>query len=279
MDRNIAIFSGGSNVLGLGLELEFDPQLNDDLWLKENGIKIPLPRLPHYKNYWKKYRWSKLVCDDLGLIEYNIHDERERLIGGTAVETIFALANEMHDDFLDILKKTKYIFLELNYIRWWDYSLHGNTANSDLPTTASEIMEFINNPSSDNVARQKALEWVVKLDEKLFWNETLKKFSILKKKFPEIKFILIPFGGNKQDYGDIPVDSPDVVYDYLETNLNCTIEHYLRNNGLMIYHKAKAYNGNYKYNILDSHMSSDGHRFVADLCIQYIKKLEDDKKR
>ena len=42
--RNVAIFSGASNTFGLGLELEFRDKYNDDNWLKENGIFLPLDR-------------------------------------------------------------------------------------------------------------------------------------------------------------------------------------------------------------------------------------------
>ncbi len=44
--RNVAIFSGASNTFGLGLELEFRDKYNDDIWLKENGLFLPLPRQP-----------------------------------------------------------------------------------------------------------------------------------------------------------------------------------------------------------------------------------------
>ena len=74
MVRNKILFSGQSNTFGLGLEVEFRPKYNDDEWLKENGLILPLPREPEDVYYWKKYRWTGLVCKELGYEEINIHD-------------------------------------------------------------------------------------------------------------------------------------------------------------------------------------------------------------
>ena len=114
--RDLAIFSGASNTFGLGLELEFRPKYQDDVWLRENGMNMPNPREPEDVEYWKKYRWTKLVSDELNVIEYNIHDSiginSSRNIGGNSIETMHILLKE-DDTIKKLLNRTKYIFLEI----------------------------------------------------------------------------------------------------------------------------------------------------------------------
>lgn len=265
MERNIALFSGASNTFGLGLELEFRPKYNDHNWLLENGINIPLVRQAEDKIYWKKYRWSKLVCDDLNLIEYNIHDNGDIMMGGNAIQTIWMLMND-DEKIKNLLEKTKYIFLEISYARWWDKDLHGANNQKEYPNTFQEILDLINNPKSDKKVVRKALEWVENYDGDLIWKESFDVYKQIKKKYPEIQFVLLPWNSDYRNFSDEAANDFVVLNDYV------SISEYLKQNKLRIGDVAMAFNGNYKYNVIDEHPSSFGHRNIANMVINHINK-------
>ena len=100
--RDTIIFTGGSVTLGLGLELELRPKYNNHEWLLENGLMLPNVREKEDEEYWKTYRYSKLVSDELNLIEYNVHDHHDSQIGGNAIDTLW-LTNRNENKFADLL--------------------------------------------------------------------------------------------------------------------------------------------------------------------------------
>ena len=266
--RNVAIFSGASNTFGLGLELEFRDKYNDDNWLKENGLFLPLPREPEDLEYWRKYRWPKLVSDDLNLIEYNIHDKGNIMLGGNAIQTIWILLNDS-EEIKELMERTKYVFLEIGYARWWDASLHGSNDGKDYPNTIIEIINLIDNPKSDREVVRKAIEWVESQDIDFIWEKAFDVYDKLKKEYPEVQFILLPWNADYRVYG------PGAANDFLYQTKNYGGMHgYLKANKLLIGDVAKAYNGDYKYNWKDEHPSSLGHRNVANMVINYINKNE-----
>lgn len=266
--RNIAIFSGASNTFGLGLEIEFRDKYNDDKWLSENGLMLPLPREAEDKPFWRKYRWSKLLCEDLGLIEHNIHDNGEIPMGGNAIETIWWITKD-EELYKELFEKTKYIFLELGYTRWWDEELHGSGDGKDYPHTIGEMMQLIENPKSDNAVVAKALDWIRNLDETLYWKETLTKYKKLRESYPEIQFVLIPW------HGDVKEVDSETFEDWVDLKGYPSVSDYLRRNKLQVGDVAKAFNGNYKYVYKDDHPSSLGHRHVANIIINHLNKNED----
>jgi hypothetical protein len=264
--RNVAIFSGASNTFGLGLELEFRDKYNDDNWLKENGLFLPLPREPEDLEYWRKYRWPKLVSDDLNLIEYNIHDKGNIMLGGNAIQTIWILLND-NKEIKELMERTKYVFLEIGYARWWDANLHGSNDGKDYPNTIIEIIDLIDNPKSDREVVRKAIEWVESQDIDFIWQKAFDVYDKLKKEYPEVQFILLPWNADYRTYG------PGAANDFLYQTKNYGGMHgYLKANKLLIGDVAKAYNGDYKYNWKDEHPSSLGHRNVANMVINYINK-------
>jgi len=266
--RNVAIFSGASNTFGLGLELEFRDKYNDDNWLNENGLFLPLPREPEDLEYWRKYRWPKLVSDDLNLIEYNIHDKGNIMLGGNAIQTIWILLNDS-EEIKELMERTKYVFLEIGYARWWDVSLHGSNDGKDYPNTIIEIIDLIDNPKSDREVVRKAIEWVESQDIDFIWQKAFDVYDKLKKEYPEVQFILLPWNADYRVYG------PGAANDFLYQTKNYGGMHgYLKANKLLIGDVAKAYNGDYKYNWKDEHPSSLGHRNVANMVINYINKNE-----
>jgi hypothetical protein len=266
--RDIAIFSGASHTFGLGLEIEFRDRYNDDAWLSKNGLMLPLPRELADKPFWRKYRWSKLLCEDLGLIEHNIHDNGDIPMGGNAVESIWWLTKD-ESIYKELFEKTKYVFLELGYTRWWDEKLHGSGDGKDYPHTICEIIQLINNPKSDNSVVAKALQWIKDLDETLYWKETLSKYKKIKETYPEIQFVLIPWNG------DVKEVDKETSADWVDFKGYSSANAYISQNKLRIGDIAKAFNGNYKYVYKDDHASSVGHRHIANIIINYLNKNED----
>jgi hypothetical protein len=269
--RNIAIFGGGSVTMGLGLEIELRPKYNDDVWLKENGLILPLPREEEDKQYWKENRYSKIVSDYFNLIEYNIHDNYGIQMGGNAIDMLWFITRN-NKKFEDILKNTKYIFLEIGFIRWWDPNLHGK--DDRFPSTINEILEYIENPNNDYSITSNAIEWLSKLDINLFWEESFKKLNELKSINPEIKFIIIPWSVNDNDYKMTKLIDEQIKNEFLEIDGHSSIMNYLNENKLMVGDVAKAFNGTYKYNYKDLHPCVKGHKKIADMIINHINKNE-----
>ncbi len=268
--RDTIIFTGASNTFGLGLEIEFRDKYNDDKWLKENGLFLPLPREREDIPFWKKYRWPKLVCEDLGMIEHNIHDDLQgsHPMGGNSIETLWFL-NRDKDRLKPILDKTKYIVFEMGFIRWWDESLHGAGNPDNYPNTVLEIIDLINNKNSNNSVVAKALDWIKDLDETIYWNECFKKYKNLKEEYPEIEFIILPWHSRAHLLNS---NGKEHFNDMVDTGEYPGIFDYIINNNLTIGDAAKAFNGNYKYNKKDDHPSSLGHRHVANFVINHINK-------
>jgi hypothetical protein len=267
--RNIAIFSGASNTFGLGLEIEFRDKYNDDKWLKENGMMLPLPREPEDVPFWKEHRWTKLVSDELGLEEYNIHDafiHESHPLGGNAIETLWML-HKKDPKLKKTLENTKYIFLEISSLRWWDEFLHGSGDGKEYPNTILEIIDLVNNKDSNNGTVAKALEWVENLDERIYWEQSFKKYKDFKNEYPHIEFVFVPW------HEGIPKNIIDSFKsEFVDVGKYVGIFGYLKTNNLTVGDFAKAYNGNYKYNRKDDHPSKLGHRHVANFVINHINK-------
>lgn len=273
--RDTIVFSGQSNTFGLGLEWELDPELNSEEYLSK-GVTLPnhMDRYERNQQYWRPYRWPRLVCDALGYKEYNIHDkENGAKLGANGSETMWYLL-ERHQEISDILKRTKYVILEIGYIRWWDDNLHGIFGNENLPSTPIEIENYINSKNANEDVIKKAIDWLLNHDDNLYMLESFKKLLNFTKLYPEIDIILVPWGG----YNVTDLVNNEIISLFkncvLDIGSNSGIHHLLRDEKLLVCDKAKAFNGNYKYNYPEEHASLEGQKRVAELVINHIKKLE-----
>ena len=279
--RDTIIFSGASHTFGLGLEWELDPELNSEEYL-QNGIHIPIPRLPHYQKYWKEYRWPTLVCNELGYKQFNIHDEDNKKeyqlkIGGNAVETIWQLTK--NEEFLsELLARTKYVILETGYIRWYDENLHGGKDGDKYPNTILEMIELIENPNSDNAVVAKTLDWIKSVDPEAYMLELYSKIEYLKQKYSEITFLILPWHTNYDGIDSSSSLKENIIKIIENGKKYLDVNNFLLKEEIQVWHKAKAFNGNYVFNYREDHGSIEGHRRVADIVINHIKKLENEKK-
>jgi hypothetical protein len=275
MDRHTIIFSGASHTFGLGLEWELDLDLNNEEYLKK-GINIPIPRLPHYEKYWKENRWPTLVCNELGYIQHNVHDLENKIkIGGSSVETIWMLIRD-EDKIQKLFASTKYVILEIgNDVRWYDEELHGGKDGYMYPNTIIEMIDVINNPNSDRSVVSRTLKWINEIDPNAYTIEINNKIEYLIKKYPEIKFLILPW---HVDNRNSIIKSKELNNNIIELNENgvnyTSVSSFLQINKLQVWHKAKAFNGNYEYNHREDHASVEGHKRVANMVINYIKNLE-----
>jgi hypothetical protein len=277
---NKILFSGASNTLGIGLELEFMPKYNNHEWLLENGITMPDVinlRSPEIEKIWKKYRWSSLVCKELGYEEFNIMDSGGHTIKypglpGDAFETIWMLNEEK--ELLNLLDDVKYVILEMGNIRWWDKELHGKNEKK-YPNTIIEILNFIKNSETSAEDRIKAINWIKEVDSKVYIREAMKKFLKLQSKYKDIKFLWLPwlecnYRDKENKLGNSMIDM-----EFKASFPNPHIQTYLsRELKMTIGQTAKCFNGDYKYNRKDEHANAEGHKWVASKVIKHIKKLE-----
>jgi hypothetical protein len=281
--RDTIIFAGQSNTFGLGLEWELDPELNDEEYLKK-GIVLPNhntpERIPKNQKYWRAHRWTKIVCDTLGYNEYNVHDyELGGRMGGGAADTMWHIVDR-YEQLSDVLDRTKYIVLEMGHIRWWDPDLHGSPGGEKLPNTPIEIDNYLKSKNPDKEVVKKAIEWIGNFEKKYFWKQTFKKMISFSEKFPDVKIILVPWNSSGANNEFENEETTRKIKDYyVDIGNYPSIYNFLTINELLVHHKAKAFNGNYKYNYREDHASVEGHKRVADFVINHIKKLENDKER
>jgi len=277
--RDTIIFAGQSNTFGLGLEWELDPILNSEEYLSK-GVHIPLPPNTYDEytlKYWQKHRWASLVCNNLGYKEFNVHDTiNSSVLGSGAAQTLWHLSERKNEeDVKKLIDRTKYIVLEIGYVRWWDENLHGKDGGEYLPNTPIEIENYLKLKDKNQTVVEAAIKWIENYDEQTFWIETYKKIIKFQEMYPEISIVLVPWSGNQdcflkrnEVYGkikDLFVNIP---------NWEGGIMGYIQNNKLQIWNDAKAWNGDYKYNRKEEHASMKGHRWVANIVVNHIKRLE-----
>ena len=259
------VFSGTSHTFGLGLELEFRPKYNDIDWLKEN-FQYPNPREDKDKKYWKKYRWSKLVCDDLGYEEVNVHDTNgHHLFGANGPTSIYKILTYEKFPIDDV----KYVVIQLGGIRWCEEGKHDKDKN--YPNTVGELLNLIENPPNpkpENLSQiiEESLEFFRNWDEDTYTDNIWYQFNKLRKKFPNITFLVLP-------WDDIFYRKGDKDKSIIKLEEYPSVAHYLQNNKLRIgdvalYHKVlpKMW--------LDEHANHKGHEWVAKQVINHIKNLQ-----
>lgn len=273
MKRNKILFAGQSNTMGLGLELEFRPRYNNHEWLLENGITMPditNIRSKKDRDIWKKYRWSSLVCKEIGYEEFNIHDDwAEQLggLGGNSVETIWYL--QQKSKFSELMGSVKYVIFELGAIRWWTEDIHEK--DRKYPNTVTEVVAFIEDGNTTQEDRTQALDWLFDFDETIYDNEAARKFTELQKLYPEVTMLKLPWMGHQESASPSIID---VTFPSIDRHSGQHVYEYICENKMRIGDTAKCFNGDYKYNMKDDHANSEGHKWVASRVIQHIRKLE-----
>jgi hypothetical protein len=293
MELSKAIFTGTSHTAGLGLEMEFSERFQDDNYL--TNICKSIPPVEHSSgkyevyteediNNHKKYRWSKLVSDKLNVEEINVNDIGSNKIkiiheSRNSIDFILNLSQKIYDtEVVDLLSKTKYIFLEIGYIRWWETDLHGSDGGEKWPSTPAEIINFIESPHTKLKDKQKAIDWVYNFNPYSTWNVSLNNINLIKNSFPHIQIVILGWGvhanviemAKNKNLLDLFVKIDEDNSDFY---LKYRIHEFLLKNRLCIKHVVMGYNSKYKDKWLyeDEHASSKGHLIVSDLVIKHIQ--------
>jgi hypothetical protein len=106
--------------------------------------------------------------------------------------------------------------------------------------------------------------------------ELTEKIKYLIQKYPEIKFLILPWH-NTEDGDLLDKDNflKDNIIEIIEYGKHyMSVNSFLSQNELQVWHKAKAFNGDYEYNHPEDHASMEGHQRVANMVINHIKKIE-----
>jgi hypothetical protein len=110
--------------------------------------------------------------------------------------------------------------------------------------------------------------------------ELANKIKYLIEKYPEIKFLILPWHNSKD--GNMFVKESFLQKNIIELKENDkkwpNVNSFLQQNKLHVWHKAKGWNGNYQHNYNEDHASIEGHQRVANMVINHIKKLENENK-
>lgn len=273
------LFSGTSHTFGLGLELEFRPKYQDEEWLKE-FFTYPNPREKSDKEYWYKYRWPTLVCDELGYEQFNIHDDLpENKFGGDAVELIY---NSLIIDnkWLD---NVKYVILQLGGIRWYERGKHDIDIN--YPNTVGELLNMIDSPPKELPKNYKkivedGMKYYLEWDEKQYCIDVQRKFHMVQEKFPDVKFLILQWDSmfkGIRDMKNFINRNEDYMIKLPKYVSNVT--EYIRANKLTIGDVAKYYEVLKHTKIWkDEHANHKGHIWVAEQVVNHIKWLESNDK-
>jgi hypothetical protein len=276
MERDTILFTGASHTFGLGLEWELDPELNSEEYLQK-GINLPISRPDKYQKYWRENRWPTLVCNELEYVQYNVHDKENKImIGADSVNTLWMLVRD-EDKIQKLFAKIKYVIIEgAGHIRWYDENLHGGIDGHKYPNTVLEMIELINNPESEPAIVAKTIQWIYETDPTTYMIELSNKIKYLIEKYPEIKFLILPWHNSKD--GNMFTKENFLKGNIIELKEFGkpwpAVSAFLQQNKLQVCDKAKGFNGNYKFNYPEDHASIEGHQRIANMVINHIKKLE-----
>jgi hypothetical protein len=174
----------------------------------------------------------------------------------------------------ELLQRTKYVILEIGYIRWYDENLHGAENGHEYPNTIQEMIDVINNPNTKEEVVEKTLQWIKEIDPDVYMLELYDRINYLQKKYPEITFLVLPWHTNRDGITTSSIMSQNII-PIKENGIsyNSVYDFQLKNK-LHVWNAAKAFNGNYRFNFREDHGSIEGHKRVANIVIEYLRKRE-----
>lgn len=285
MNKKI-IFSGTSHTLGIGLEIELHPRYSNVEWLEKNGV---FQTALGDETYWKEdleicktWRWTKLVCDELGYIEFNLH-EHGKMVGEDwpcgPIQFLKHLDTKTEKDLEDV----QHIIIQTNHLRYQNIEGVSSLDAIYEGITPSEMLQIIEDKNSTEEIKTQIYNWLKNYDE----IEELKKFSNkikdLKEKFPKIKFHILVWDQISNDFylehlKDILNDLISITYKGVKSYSMQKIKDDYK---LCIRDVAFCYVENKdsfglrrwkESSFRDEHLSKEGHRVLADNVIRKIKE-------
>jgi len=263
------IFRGSSHTIGIGLDLELSKRYNDENWLIENGVILPPPR---YEEDWEninRTRWPKIVCDKLGINEYDYKDV-PHLNHVTLPEFIIKLAVTTPEV---LEQKVSHIIYEPQSTRLF---------YDDMQFTPQEMLNIIMDAKVPEKDKKFIYDWIDNYE-----NHNDLGLKILKQAMElhkNIEFIFYMFYG-KDSQIDVIENYKEIEDRIVEFNINgessTNLHELLQKNKLRVCDTAYCYTnridefGNEKWKIYpheDRHAGVEAQSIIADNIIRYIKQ-------
>ena len=265
------LFSGSSFTQGIGLELELSKRFNDSDWLRQNGVVLPHQWYTEDFDNMRKYRWAKLVCNELGYNEIVGNDTHKDWMYNST-DVLFRLLELSPNDTTNI----GHIFIEPQMLRF--------ISKDKVQYTPTEMIHLLGDPKTDETLREQIHGFIETFDEIQTAKNYIDLFCSTRDKHPHIHFHLVL-------WKSLIPRPPDEYTNKIKDNLvsieingvkSSNIDYLLEKNKLRIEDSAFCYtqntgewsDGGYK----DLHASKEGHRIIAENIINRIIKIDERNK-
>jgi hypothetical protein len=261
------LFSGSSFTQGIGLEVELSKRFNDSVWLKQNGVVLPHQWCTEDFNNIRKFRWPKLVCNELGYNEIVCQDTHKDWMYN-ATDILYKLLDTDSSDINHI----KHIIIEPQMLRF--------ISKDKVQYTPTEMVHLLGDPKTDPVLREQIHGFIETFDEEQSAKDYIDLFCSVRDKHPHIHFHLLLM---------YAIDPPvSIEYQQKIENNKITmtingqtethIHRLLIANKLLVRDNAFCYthnegnwdDGGYQ----DLHPSVEGHQIMAENIINRIFKID-----
>ena len=258
------LFSGSSFTQGIGLELELSKRFNDSNWLKQNGVVLPHQWCDEDFDNIRKYRWPKLVCNELGYNEIVGNDTHKDWMCNST-DLLFKL---LEIDSTDI-NHIKHIIIEPQMLRF--------ISKDKVQYTPTEMIHLLGDPKTDAVLREQIHGFIETFDEEQSAKDYIDLFCKVRDRHPHIHFHLLLM------YAFIPTISNEYeqkirkniitmsINDIISTNIHQLLtanKLLIRDSAFCYTHNEGGWNeGGYQ----DLHPSVEGHQLMAENIINRIK--------
>jgi hypothetical protein len=263
------LFKGSSHTIGIGLDLELSKRYNDENWLKENGVILPPPR---YEEDWdniNKTRWPKIVCDKLGINEYDYKHVPD--LNYTTLPEFIIKLTLASPEVLE--KHVSHIIYEPQSTRLF---------YDDMQFTPQEMLNIVMDSSVSEGDKKFIYDWIDNYENHVDLGlKLLRKAMEIHK---NINFIFYMFYGKEMEL-DVIQNYKDIEDKIVEFEINgdksTNLHELLMIHKLRVCDTAYCYTnrmdefGNPKWKIHpheDRHAGVEAQPIIADNIIRYIKQ-------
>lgn len=178
------IFKGSSHTIGLGLDLVLSKRYNDDEWLKQNGVILPPQRTQEDWDNINNHRWPKIVCETLGIKEYDFADVphlREASLPEFITKLALTPPEILSEKVSHIIYEPQTTRLFYEHIQW----------------TPTEMLRILNDTKVPESDKQFIYDWLDNYDENIVIGmELLKRCMEIHK---DIQFVFFLFYGTDSE--------------------------------------------------------------------------------
>jgi hypothetical protein len=263
------IFKGSSHTMGLGIDLVLSNRYNNDEWLMKNGVILPPTR---YEGDWElinKHRWPKIICDTMGVNEYD-YRHTPHLNHVTLPEFIIRLT----------LTSPELLSQHISHIIYEPQNTR--LFYDDMQFTPQEMLNIISDSKVPEKDKKFIYDWVDNYENhKDLGLKMVRKAMEIHK---DIEFIFFMFYGKDGDL-DVLKDYQDIEERIVEFTINgetsTNLHELLQKNKLRVCDTAYCYThrrdtimGGMRWEAHpheDSHAGVEAQQMMADNIMKYIK--------